>query len=80
MNKAKLPYIFEQAKGLSPLLIRLLKVTSVSNLSLQAALKIYKGLAIAAKSTLKILLLRQLGKNACNLGSQHIRSWIERSL
>ncbi|MCY7332888.1 MAG: hypothetical protein LH649_09565 [Pseudanabaena sp. CAN_BIN31] len=46
----------------------------MSNLSLQAALKIYKGLAIAAKSTLKILLLRQLGKNACNLGSQHIRS------
>lgn len=74
MNKAKLPYIFEQANGLSPLLIRLLKVASVSNLSLQAALKIYKGLAIAAKSTLKILLLRQLGKNACNLGSQHIRS------
>jgi len=74
MNKAKLPYIFEQAKGLSPLLIRLLKVADVSNLSLQAALKIYKGLAIAAESKLKILLLRQLGKNACNLGSQHIRS------
>jgi hypothetical protein len=60
--------------GLSPLLIKLLKIAVVSNLFLQAALKIYKGLAIAAKSTLRILLLRQLGKNACNLRTQHICS------
>ena len=37
-------------------------------------LRIYKGLAIAAKSTLKMLLLRQLRKNACNLRMQHICS------